>query len=589
MHPTPTKSNLLFRPADFAGLAEALDYAAQGETGVNFYDGRGRLETVLPYRELRTRAQSTARRMLGLDLERGARVAIVAETTPEFLVFFFACQYAGVVPVPLTAAVTLGSHNAYVTQLHGLLENCSASMLVAPEGYEEYFGDAGEGLNLKFCGTPEAFAELPESDVELEPLTGNEIAYIQYTSGSTRFPRGVLITENAVLTNLNGIATDGIKIRPGDRFFSWLPYYHDMGLIGKVLTPIATQSSVDYLGTREFAMRPRLWLELMTRTRCTISFGPPFGYELCARRLREGDTARYDLSHWRIAGVGAEMIRPEVLHSFAEALAPSAFNEDAFQPCYGMAECSLAISFAPLESRIQVDMVDSEHLSKTGEALPIAADDDSGRARSFVKCGVPLPDYQVEIRNADGQTLPERRAGSIFVRGPSVMSGYFEEPEITAQTLCADGWLDTGDIGYRVGESIVITGRKKDIIIINGRNIWPQDLEYLAEQQPEMRTGDALAFSAPGPDGTEIPVLAVQCRLTDQAKRSELIARLERLVRQELGIDCTVELVPPRFLPRTSSGKLSRSKARQNYIERRLRASTEDAPTPRDAPKRAAV
>jgi len=577
MQPTPTQSNLLFRPADFAGLAEALDYAAQGETGANFYDGRGQLDTVLSYRDLRTKARSAARRMGGLGLERGARVAIVAETTPDFLIFFFACQYAGVVPVPLTAAVTLGSHNAYVTQLHGLLENCSASMLVAPEGYEEYFGDAGEGLDLKFCGTPEAFAELPEADVELTPLAGEEIAYIQYTSGSTRFPRGVLITENAVLTNLNGIATDGIKIQSDDRFFSWLPYYHDMGLIGKVLTPIATQTSVDYLGTREFAMRPRLWLELMTRTRCTISFGPPFGYELCSRRLRDGDTARYDLSNWRIAGVGAEMIRPEVLHAFAEALEPSGFNEDAFQPCYGMAECSLAISFAPLNGRIEVDVIDSEHLSKAGEAVPIAADDDSGRARPFVICGVPLPDYEVEIRDTEGRTLPERRAGTIFVRGPSVMSGYFEEPEITSQTLCGTGWLDTGDVGYRIGQSIVITGRKKDIIIINGRNIWPQDLEYLAEQQPEMRTGDALAFSAPGPDGKEIPVLAVQCRLTDGDKRDELIARLEHLVRQELGIDCTIELVPPRFLPRTSSGKLSRSKARQNYIERRLNSGSVDA------------
>jgi len=567
MFPTPTDSNQPLRPADFAGLAEALDYAAQGEAGANFYDGRGNLQSVLPYSELSVRAKAAARRMIGLGLKRGDRVALVAETTPDFLIFFFACQYAGVIPVPLTAAITLGSRIAYVEQLHGLLENSAASMLVAPVGYESYFAEAQEGLDLKFCGTPEEFAELPESDVELEPLTGKEIAYIQYTSGSTRFPRGVLITEEAVLENLKGIVKHGIKVGPGDRFFSWLPFYHDMGLIGLVLTPVASQVSVDYLGTREFAMRPRLWLDLLTRTGCTISFGPPFGYELCARRLREGDIEKYDLSKWRIAGVGAEMIRADVLHSFAEALAPSGFREDAFMPCYGMAECSLAISFSSLEEPVREDVIDSEYLSRTNEAVPMNEMSDPTRARSFVNCGVPLPDYEVEIRNEDGQPLPDRCAGTIFVRGPSVMSGYFNEPEITAQTLSEDGWLNTGDVGYRVGNSIVITGRQKDIIIINGRNIWPQDLEYLAEQQPEVRTGDALAFSAPAPDGSEVPVLVVQCRLRDDEKRANLIRRLERLVGEELGIHCQVQLVPAHFLPRTSSGKLSRSKARQNYID----------------------
>jgi fatty-acyl-CoA synthase len=349
-----------------------------------------------------------------------------------------------------------------------------------------------------------------------------------------------------------------------------------MGLIGLVLTPVASQTSVDYLGTREFAMRPRLWLELLTRTRCTISFGPPFGYELCARRLREGDPVKYDLSNWRIAGVGAEMIRADVLHAFAEALAPSGFREDAFLPCYGMAECSLAISFSALEEPVQEDVIDIEHLSNYGEALPIDKADVSGRARSFVVCGLPLPDYEIQIRDTEGHSLPDRCAGAIFVRGPSVMSGYFNEPEITAQALSADGWLNTGDVGYRIGSRLVITGRAKDIIIINGRNIWPQDLEYLAEQQPEVRTGDALAFSAPAPDGSEVPVLVVQCRLRDEARRADLIRRLERLVSEELGVQCQVQLVPAHFLPRTSSGKLSRSKARQNYIDQLPRSSGAD-------------
>jgi fatty-acyl-CoA synthase len=316
-------------------------------------------------------------------------------------------------------------------------------------------------------------------------------------------------------------------------------------------------------------MRPRLWLELMTRTKASVSFSPPFGYELCARRLRSGDAENYDLSNWRIAGVGAEMIRPEILHMFGEALEPSGFDEKAFLPCYGMAECSLAISFDPLGTPITVDEIDNEHLSNTGEAVPVTTPEQKARSRAFVVCGAPLPEYEVEIRAEDGTPMPDRRTGTIFVRGPSVMSGYYNEPEITAQTLSQDGWLNTGDIGYRIGKELIITGRKKDLIIINGRNIWPQDLEYLAEQQPEVRTGDALAFSAPGAGGEETTVLVVQCRLRDTERRSQLVERLQQLVREELGIDCKVELVPAHTLPRTSSGKLSRSKARQNYIESR--------------------
>jgi fatty-acyl-CoA synthase len=184
-----------------------------------------------------------------------------------------------------------------------------------------------------------------------------------------------------------------------------------------------------------------------------------------------------------------------------------------------------------------------------------------------VDCGVPLPEYEVEIRGEQGDVLADRRTGTIFVRGPSVMTGYFNCPEETERTLSADGWLNTGDIGYRIGKSLVVTGRQKDLIIINGRNIWPQDLEYLAEQQPEVRIGDALAFSVPGAESQDICVLVVQCRESDQNKRTNLVDRLVRLVRLELGIDCYVELVPLHTLPRTSSGKLSRSKAKQDFIE----------------------
>jgi fatty-acyl-CoA synthase len=559
---------LPFRPADFTSLAESLDYAAQGETGANFYTGRGDLYEVLPYSKLRKESITLARKLLGMGLHKGDRVALVAETTPHFLRFFFACQYAGLVPVSLPASVNLGGHTVYVTQLRGLLESSQAAVAMAPTGYLSFLSEAGEGLGLKLIGDPEAFDALPEPDVEFDPVQPEDIAYIQYTSGSTRFPRGVMIEQRAVMSNLAGITRHGVKMGPGDRCFSWLPFYHDMGLVGLVLVPVASQVSVDYLDTREFAMRPRQWLNLMTKTKATISFGPPFGYELCTRRLRPGEASKYDLSNWRVAGVGAEMIRSETLTRFAKALEPAGFDEKAFLACYGMAECSLAISFAPLFEGHSTDCVDGDHHSDHQEALPIHLSENPGRARCFVECGQPLPEYEVEIRDDGGRVLPDRQSGSIFVRGPSVMSGYFNAPDETAAALSEDGWLNTGDIGYRVDGSLIITGRKKDLIIINGRNIWPQDLEYLAEHQPEVRIGDALAFSVPNPDdGEEICILVVQCRESDQNKRANLISRLNRLVHLELGIDVYVELVPLHTLPRTSSGKLSRSKARQNFME----------------------
>lgn len=570
MEPTPTRNDQPLRPADFSTLSEALDYAALGKTGCNFYNSRGKLHAVLPYAELREDARLLGRRLAGLGLERGARVALVAETNPAFLRFFFACQYAGLVPAPLPASIHLGSRKAYVEQLRNLLVSCRAAVAMAPDGFLPFLSEAAQGLGLRFIGDPEDFDGLPDPGTPLRPSEPGEVAYLQYTSGSTRFPRGVVITQEAVLCNLASIVGDGLEIRPGDRGVSWLPYYHDMGLVGCVLGPVASQLSVDYLATRDFAMRPRLWLELMSRNRATLSFSPPFGYELCLRRVRTDEPDRFDLSSWRVAGVGAETIRPSPLAEFAEALASSGFRKEAFLPCYGMAECSLAVSFAPLGRGLDVDCVDGDHLSGSRQAIPFGGVPGRvvSRASSFVNCGRPIRGLDVEVRDEQGRSLPERHCGTIFVRGKSVMSGYFEDPETTREVLSPDGWLNTGDVGYMVRGGIVITGRAKDMIIINGRNIWPQDLEYLAERQPGLRTGDASAFSIPGPGGEEIAVMLVQCRESEPAKRQDLVARLRGLVREEMGIDCLVELVPPHTLPRTSSGKPSRSGARKEFLQR---------------------
>jgi fatty-acyl-CoA synthase len=586
--PTSTESQVPLRTADFSNLAEALDYAAQGTSGFNFYNGRGELRTVLTYAELRNGAQALAKRLLGLQLARGARVAIIAETTPDFPRFFFACQYAGYTPVPLPASIHLGGHNAYVEQLRGLLIKSQADIAVAPSEFLPFLLEASSGLGLKLVGPPDSFDELAEQAVDLVPLQPEETAYLQYTSGSTRFPRGVMVSEAAVMHNLAGITRDGLKVRSGDRCVSWLPYYHDMGLVGFVLAPLASQLSVDYLSTRDFAMRPRLWLTLMTNNQGTISFGPPFGYELCTRRIRYDETVPFDLSTWRVAGVGAETIRPEILDAFAERLAPYGFDRKAFVASYGMAECSLAISFAQLDQGIIADKIDADHLSEQQVARPVAEatgqNAQERRAKKLVNCGAPLPGHEILVRDDHGQALPDRQCGTIHVRGPSVMSGYFGDPAATAEILSADGWLNTGDIGYLVKGTVVITGREKDMIIINGRNIWPQDLEFFAEQQPEVRPGDASAISVPTENGSESAVMVVQYRETDEGKRNELSSRIARIIREELGIDCTIELVPAHTLPRTSSGKLSRAGTQRDYLKRQAEKALQHVESPEKQP-----
>ncbi|MCP5246776.1 MAG: AMP-binding protein, partial [Burkholderiales bacterium] len=333
--PTPTHNTLAQQLAGFDTLTNALEYAAQGMTGYNFYDAKGNLHSVLPYNLLRDNARELAKRLSGFNLARGSRVAIIADTSPEFIELFFACRYAGLVPFAMPVPVNLGSHGIYVQQLRGMLESSQASLAFANIDYVNFLKEAAEKTtHLNWVGTPVQLRELPARASTLQPNSPDEVAYLQFTSGSTRMPRGVVITEHALMCNLQGIVRNGLEIRPGDRSASWLPFYHDMGLVGLVLAPMVTQLSVDYLATRDFAIRPLQWLRLISRNRCTVAFSQPFGLKLCTMRVRESDLKDLDLSCWRAAGIGAEMIRPDTLRNFAEKFSTAGFNDSAFLPCY---------------------------------------------------------------------------------------------------------------------------------------------------------------------------------------------------------------------------------------------------------------
>lgn len=562
--PTPTHHpDLVKRLADFGTIAEALDYAAQGPTGLNFYSGKGVLIEALPYAELRRQARLLARRLLGTGLKTGDRVGLLAESDGDFARAFFACQYAGLVPAPLPLPAAFGGKDGYISVLRRMIQGADVQAVFGPAVLADWLAEAVSGLNLLGSGVISALDDAPMVDEAALPAP-ESLAYLQFSSGSTRFPLGVAVTQRAFMANAHYMAKYGLQVSENDRCTTWLPYYHDMGLVGFLLMPMACQLSVDILPTREFARRPLLWLQLITRNKGSISFSPSFGYELCARRAQTATTDDLDLSSWRRAGIGGDMIRPAVLTRFIEHFATVGFVPTSFIPCYGMAEATLALSFSPDGQGAKEDAVDGLILEQEHRAVP--ADGTSERIRRFVVCGQILPAHELQVRDTDGILLPERRVGHIFVRGPSLMLGYFGAPEETTRVLSQDGWLDTGDLGYLTEGQIVITGRAKDLVIVNGRNVWPQDLEWAAEAEfPSLRSGDVAVFSVDTGDEEEVVVL-VQCRVTAPASREALILELTRFFRGRQGLETRVVLVPPHSLPQTSSGKLSRSRARQMYL-----------------------
>jgi fatty-acyl-CoA synthase len=559
--PTPTEDSLPRRFSDFGTLGEALDYAARGKRGLNFHDPRGTLARAYPYTELRDDALQMAYRLVAEGVKPHDRIALIAETGPDFAALFFGCVYAGAWPVPLPLPTSFGGRDAYVDQLAVQLKSADPRLLFFPLELESMAGEAArlcqvDGLDW------EGFAARPAPSATLPAAAPDDIAYLQYSSGSTRFPHGVAVTHHALLNNL-AAHSHGMHVCDTDRCVSWLPWYHDMGLVGCLLSPVANQVSTDYLKTEDFARRPLAWLDLISRnTGTTLSYSPTFGYDICARRISsQTHTAeRFDLSRWRVAGNGADMIRPDVMQHFVDAFAPAGFRASAFLPSYGLAEATLAVSIMPPGEGIRVELVEESALS----GIP-AERGKPRRFRAIVNCGRAARDMTIEVRGDDGWVLADREIGKVWASGPSIMHSYFRD-EVSTTACLKDGWLDTGDMGYLSDGYIFIVGRAKDMIIINGKNHWPQDIEWAVEQLPGFKSGDIAAFSITTANGEEAPAVLVQCRTTDDLERMKLRDAIREKVRSITGMHCVVELVPPRTLPRTSSGKLSRAKARNLYL-----------------------
>ena len=561
LSPTVTSDDVPRRFSDFETLGAALDYAARGARGLNFHDPRGTLVRAYPYAEMRDDALAMARRMIAHGLKRGDRVALIAETGPEFAALFFGCIYAGVWPVPLPLPTSFGGRESYVDQLAVQMKSAGPVLLLHPAELATMAQDAARAAGTTAIDW-DAFGQHGQSAAPLPTAQPHDIAYLQYSSGSTRFPHGVAVTHHALLNNLSA-HSHGMDLQPEDRCISWLPWYHDMGLVGCLLSPVANQVSTDYLKTEDFARRPLAWLDLISRNPgTTLSYSPTFGYDICSRRIssQSHPADRFDLSRWRVAGNGADMIRPDVMQAFVDAFGDAGFKASAFLPSYGLAEATLAVSIMPPGEGIVVELVEETELSG---GIPDRSR--PTRFRAIVNCGRPVKDMRVEIREEDGAILPERAIGKVWASGPSIMTGYFRD-DISTAACMKDGWLDTGDMGYLSDGYVYIVGRAKDMIIINGKNHWPQDIEWAVEQLPGFKAGDIAAFAVTTPGGEETPAVLVQCRTTDDAERTRLRDTIRDKVRSITGMNCVIELVPPRTLPRTSSGKLSRAKARTQYL-----------------------
>ena len=558
---SPTASRVPLRPGDFDTISEALDYAATGETGINFYSSNGSVKHVLPYRQLRDEAMALAKKLIPLA-PKNALIGMIADTSPDFVRTFFACQYAGLLPVPMPMPTTMGGRENYIHQIRQMAETAKVSCMFVPAKLLDMLDALKEatGLAIYTMETP----DLSEQSETLRPHSKNDLCYIQYSSGSTNDPKGVIGSQKSVVANCHAIIAHGLQVREGDRAVSWLPLYHDMGLIGFLVAPIMSQLSIDLMAPSDFARRPLTWLDIISRNKGTLSYSPSFGYEICVRRWR-GDKS-FDLSSWRAAGIGGDMVRADALNAFADTFADHGFSSTSYVPSYGMAEATLAIAFAPLGQGAIPDVIDNDRLRRTGEALPASDITLTGEKRTFMLCGSVLPGHKIEVRSDGGAILRDRRVGRIFVQGPSITPGYYLNEEATLSAISEDGWLETGDLGYSLNGQIVITGRSKDLILAHGRNIWPQDLEWAVESAVSSRIGRTAAFPIESENGTDEIVLLVECRSRKPENLVRVHAEASAAARLAANASVRIGLVPLSSLIVTSSGKISRARARQKFV-----------------------
>ncbi len=542
-------------PARHPTLAAMLEAAARHPSGVTFV-GLREEEVRLSWREVDARARRAAGALVARGVRPGDRVAVVLRTEPAFLDAFFGALHAGAVPVPLYPPVRLGRMDEYVAATARMLRVSGARALVTSRGVGRILGravaGAGPGLDLGLVDAA-ALPDGPETRVERAP---GDLALVQFSSGSTVDPKPVALTHAALAAQVDAL-TAIVEPGPDDVLVSWLPLYHDMGLIGCLLGAAAYPGPLVLLPPEHFLARPALWPRAIARHRGTISAAPHFAYAYAADRVADRDLDGLSLDSWRIALDGAEPVTTAALRRFADRFSPHGFDPGALMPVYGLSEAALAVTFPPRGRGPRVERVDPAALA--GGAIVAGA-------REVVSVGSPVPGVEVEVRDPAGAALPERRLGRIHVRGPSLMQGYLGDPDGTARTL-RDGWLDTGDLGFHAGGELYVHGRAKDVVIVRGSNHAPDEFESCLAGIEGLRPGCAVALgSVPdGGDGEELLVLAERSR-EGRRDPAAVAAEVRQAVLARTGVEPReVRILEPGTLPRTSSGKMRRGEALRRF------------------------
>jgi fatty-acyl-CoA synthase len=537
-------------------------------------DGSERLCT---FHDIALEAERRAGALAACGLKKGDRLALVIPRGDEFVLSFLAALFAGVVPVPIYPQLSFKNLESYNDSVSHIARASGAKMLLTTESAKPYVDPVSarvDGLR-RILTVDDLAGEHGRANANVSP---DDLAFLQFTSGSTSRPKGVMVTHGNLAANAEAFMIHGLERDPGvDKGVSWLPLFHDMGLIGFVVGPLFTNIPCVFLPTASFVRAPRVWLEKIHQHRGTITYAPNFAYALVAKRLKDKDVEGLDLSCVRVAGCGAEPIHAKALVDFAVRLAPARFNPRALLPSYGMAEATLAVTFVPVGDGLRTDRVDAATLTQ-GKA--VASDD----GRPIVDCGRPFPNHAVAIVDETGKRLGERAVGQIVVSGPSVTRGYFDQPALSRETFKPllggddERWLHTGDLGYVAGGRLFVCGRVKDIIIVRGRNYYPTDIEWAVAELSNVRRGNVVAFGVDvdaegklASQGTGEEQLVVCCEgaAADASTiRSAAIARIGA----QFGLTAReVVVVALASLPRTSSGKPQRRATRRMYLEGTLR------------------
>ena len=548
--------------SDLRTIPAALENAAnvRPDSGFTFLN-EDKTENVFTFPDLLSRAKAIAAALQRHGMRKGDRVALILPQAEEFVPTFLGVAQGGGVPVPLYPPLGLGQLGHYLEHCRHIVSASRATLLVTNSQIKTVIGTVRESApDLRALLT---FKDLDGDEKQFQPpsVSLDDLAFIQFTSGSTSRPKGVMLTHGNLAVNCSAIMNQGLEYDAKDRGISWLPLFHDMGLIGFVIAPMMHPTPVTFMPPMMFLKRPAVWLQTISKHRGTITYAPNFAYALAVKRVRDEDIEGIDLSCIRVAGCGAEPIQAETLRAFADRFAKYGFKESMYVPSYGMAESSLAIAFA---RGIPLDRVKSAALWEQGHAEPAVAGDPG--AIEVVGCGKRFVDHEIKIVDVEsGAEHPERRVGEIVIKGPSVTAGYFDDAEKTRDVI-RDGWLRTGDLGYLADGQIFICGRQKDVIIINGKNYYPQDLEWVAGKLDAVRAGNVVAFASHKAGLDREAVVVVAESRADGEGRDKLAVDIRNEIQRTVGLVVDeVVVAKPGTIPKTSSGKLQRSKARALY------------------------